>query len=101
MEYVIDTSKLSNINWGATGDERILQNINNLISTFKLEVAYDRDKGIDGGLIDKPKDIAAAYYTSEVFRVVQEYEPRATVKEVQLTKVDENGNMQFKVVVDI
>lgn len=101
MQYEIDTSKPINLNWNAKGDERILQNVINLINTWKYEVAYNRNKGIETSIVDKTHDVSAALYVAEVFRVVGEYEPRATVKEVKYVGVDDNGNMQFKVVVDI
>lgn len=101
MVYEIDTSKPIQLNWAATGAERIVQNVYNLINTWRYEIAYNRIKGIDPSLLDKPADVAAALYTAEVYRVVSEYEPRATVKEVTYLGVDDEGRMQFKVVVDI
>lgn len=101
MEYTIDTSKPFTLNWSAKGKERIIQNVFIAIYTWKYEVAYNREFGIIQTLMDKPLDTAEAIYTSEVFRVVNEYEPRADIKEVKFIGVDENGNMQFKVVIDI
>lgn len=101
MEYVIDTSKPVQLNWAAKEAERIVQNVYNLINTWRYEIAYNRIKGIDPSLLDKPADVAAALYTAEVYRMVAEYEPRATVKEVIYLGVDSDGHMQFKVVVDI
>lgn len=101
MSYTIDTSQPINLNWSATGKERIVQNVFNLISTFKYEVAYNRAKGINPAILDKPINILEAAYISEVYRVVDEYEPRATVEKVSLSDVDDEGNMQFKVVIDI
>lgn len=74
MQYEIDTSKAVNLNWNAQGDERILQNVVNLINTWKYEIAYNRQKGMETSTIDRPHDVAAALYVSEVFRVVGQYE---------------------------
>lgn len=101
MQYVIDTSNPISINWGAKGNERIVQNVLNLISTWMNEIAYSRNKGIDPTLLDKPVDIASAQYISEVYRVIQDYEPRAEIEEIKLIGVDNEGNMQFKVVINI
>lgn len=101
MLIEIDTSKPVQIDWTAQGANRIVQNVRNLISTFRYEIAYNRVKGIDPGIFDKPADIVAVLYASEVHRVVAEYEPGATVKEVQFTGIDDEGNMQFKVVIDV
>jgi Gene 25-like lysozyme. len=101
MEYVLDTSRRNNLNWNATGNERIIQNVNNIINTWKYEVAFNREMGILSEVIDNPKDSAAALYISEIYRVVAEFEPRAKVKEVEFIDSDQNGNMQFKVVINI
>ena len=85
----------------STDIERIIQNVENLISTWKYEVAYNRVMGMDPTLLDQPLDIAVARYTSEVYRLVADYEPRAKVKEVAFTGLDDEGNMQFKVVIDV
>jgi len=89
------------LDFGAKGNERILQNVYNIINTFRYEVAYNRTMGIDPTIFDKPADIAAALYSAEVFRIVPDYEPRAEVKAVNFVGVDEDGNMSFEVVVEI
>lgn len=98
--YTIDTSD-PNLDWKASGDERIVQNVLNLIRTFRYEVGYDRTRGINPAVIDKPMQEAAALYTSEIFRVIDLYEPRASVNSVNFIDVDLEGNMQFKVAIEI
>lgn len=100
MVHTIDTSK-KDLNWTAKGAERILQNVINLINTWRYEIAFNRTKGIDPAIQDKPLDGAIAEYTAEIYRVVSDHELRATVKEVQFTGLDNEGNFNFKVVVDI
>lgn len=99
--YVMDTGQEMKLDWTAKGVQRILQNVRNLISTWKYEVAYSRIKGIDPSIIDRPADVAAALYVAEVYQVVGDYEPRAALQDVQFTGVDEEGNMQFRVVIEI
>lgn len=101
MQYTIDTSQEIKLNWGASGKERIIQNVFNLVSTFKYEIAYNRAKGIDPSILDKPANVLEGAFIAEVYRVVEEYEPRATIKSVSLIGTDNDGNMQFKVVVDV
>ena len=98
--YTIDTSD-PNLDWQASSDERIIQNVLNLIRTFRYEVGYDRTRGINPDVVDKPLQEAIALYTSEIFRVVDLYEPRATVNSVKFIDVDSEGNMQFKVAIEI
>ena len=101
MQYTIDTSQKMNINWNATGKEKIVQNVFNLINTFKFEVAYNREKGISPDILDKPINVLAAGYIAEVYRLVEDYESRAKVESVKFIGADDNGNAQFKVVIDV
>lgn len=101
MTYSINTLEHPELNFGAKGVERILQNVRNLISTYLYEVAYNRTMGINAALFDKPSDIAASMYTAEIYRVIGDYEQRATVKSVAYKGVDTDGNMGFEVVIEI
>jgi len=94
-------TKDSNLDWTAKGIDRIAQNVFNLISTYKYEVAYDRTLGIDSSFIDKPLPIAIAEATAQIYDVIAEREPRATIESVDFIEIDKEGNFQFKVVVDI
>jgi len=101
MQYTINTLEPVKLDFSAKGDERVLQNIRNLINTFRYEIAYNRTIGIDPNIFDKPADIAAALYTAEIYRIIADYEPRAEVKAVNFIGLDDDGNMSFEVVVDI
>jgi len=101
MEYTIDTSIQTPLNWNASGDERIVQNVLNLLRTFRYDVGYDRTRGIDPRVLDMPLKKAQAVYISEVYRVIDLYEPRASVKSVKFSGIDEEEGMQFQVVIEI
>jgi len=100
MEYVINTSN-SVINWNAKGIERKLQNISNLINTWRYEVAYDRTKGLDPEILDKSALDAIPMYTAEIYRIIETYEPDVQLVSVNATNVDGYGNINFEVVVEI
>jgi len=100
MEYVIDIGK-TELEWDAKGVNRILQNVANLIQTYQYEVAYNRLLGINADLIDRNTDQAFAMFSAEVHRVVSTFEPRATVKSVELVGIDTEGNIKARVVVEI
>jgi len=100
MQITINTQSFK-LAWNAKGIDRIAQNVFNLISTFKYEVAYDRTLGIDSSFLDKPLPIAIAQSTAQIYDVVAEREPRASVTDVNFISVDDTGNLQFEVVVDI
>lgn len=101
MVYSFNTSDSNNLNWEATGALRTLQNVKNLITTWRYEVSYDRTKGLDPSILEKPRDEAIALYISEVYRLVETHEPNATVVSVTPISADAEGNIDLKVVIDI
>lgn len=96
-DYNVSTKKP--INWSAKGVERILQNIGNLLNTFRYEVAYDRVLGRDPAISDKPFEQAVPALIAETYELIEEYEPRVNLKDVTITK--EDGEIQIEVVVGI
>lgn len=89
------------IDWSAKGVNRVAQNVYNLITTIRYEVAYDRTLGLTAAFVDKPLPIAISEATAEIYEIVSEREPRATVQDVEFIGTDNEGNMQFKVVIDV
>ncbi len=100
MELVVETGR--GIEWGVTGTGRIAQNIVNLINTRIYDIAYDRTLGIRGDFIDMPLQKAIVKAQEEIYRVIMQKEPRVKeVSVVEFTGMDQEGNMQFRVVVQI
>ena len=89
------------LDWNVSGINRIAQNVFNLITTWKYEVAYDRTLGLNGSFIDKPLPIAVAQATAQIYDIVAEREPRATIKSIDFKTIDDTGNLELEVVVDI
>jgi len=58
----------------------------NLLRTIRGEVPFDRIRGIDGTLIDKPKGYARARADTEW--LIRTYEPRISIKEIDLQGTD-------------
>lgn len=86
------------INWNAKGNERIIQNVRNLLNTMRYEVAYDRVMGRDPSIIDKSYNVKDKII-AETYELIEEYEPRAIVKDVDV--LNDNGEIIIKVVMDI
>lgn len=101
MPIITINTQGSALDWAARGVNRIAQNVLNLISTWRYEVAYNRTLGIDPSIIDKPAPVAAALYTAEVYKLVQEYEPRARVSSVRYNGITPDGNIDAEVVIEI
>ena len=58
--------------------------IQNLLKTIRGTVPYERIKGIDRKLIDQPSETAKQELLGEVEFVVETYEPRAQLSDVEL-----------------
>lgn len=103
MEYEVYSNK-NYLNWNAKGDERIIQNVNTILNTFKDEVPYDRLMGRNPDNLDKPLEKVKNKIIEETYDLVNTYETRVTVKEVNIIyEVDENNNKipVIKVVIEI
>lgn len=101
MIITLDTSSTKEINWGAKGAEEIAQNCLNLIMTMKYEVAYGRTIGISPDFVDMPLQEAIPFLIAQIYNVIDEREPRATVQDVQFLGVSGTGNLDFKVVIEV
>lgn len=97
MNYTISNKK--SINWNAKGHDRILQNISNILSIYKYEVAYDRTFGRNPQNIDKPLNKSLSAIITETYDLIKDYEPRAIVKDVIVENSD--ADIVIKVVVEI
>lgn len=58
--------------------------VQNLLKTIRGEVPYERIKGIDRTLIDKPSETAGPELAADVEFVVETYEPRVKLSSVEL-----------------
>lgn len=99
MVYVIGSNH--GIDWKVKGNDRILQNITNLINTFKYEVAYDRTLGMDKSILDRPVTELQAIIPAMLTELIAEKEPRASIKEVKLLGVSTLGDIDLEVVIEI
>jgi hypothetical protein len=101
VQVEINTSNTLVIDWGATGAKEIVQNVINLINMLKYEVAYDRTLGINSDFQDAPLQEAVSLAIAQIYDVIDKREPRATVEEVTFTGLTGDGNLSFKVVIEL
>ena len=80
------------IDWGATGEERIAQNVRNILRTRIFEVPFMRDMGINPDFIDSSVSTMKTELAAHVTEVINTYEERATVVDVRIESCDENGD---------
>lgn len=69
-----------------------------LLSLIKGAIPMNRDIGLDSDIMSNPPYIAQQKYTISAIELIDEYEPRAYVEEVQFETSGEAGNIIPKVV---
>lgn len=75
--------------------------VQNLLKTTRGEVPYERIKGIDRSLIDQPSETAAPELAAEVEFVVETYEPRVKLTDVELVALaTEVGGFEINASID-
>lgn len=75
--------------------------VQNLLKTTRGEVPYERIKGIDRSLIDQPSETAAPELAAEVEFVVETYEPRVKLTDVELAALAaEAGGFEINASID-
>lgn len=60
----------------------------NLLRTWRGEVPYERLKGIDTSLIDRPSNAARPAMEADAKWVIDTYEPRVTASEAVTSALD-------------
>ena len=75
--------------------------VQNFLKTTRGEVPYERIKGIDRSLIDQPSETAAPELAAEVEFVVETYEPRVKLTDVELVALAaEVGGFEINASID-
>ena len=101
MILQIDNSTSTELNWCAKGTERIVQNIVNILNTYKYEVAYKRNFSISPDIFDKDIETMKSILIEDLFDSIKENEPRATLKSVTIKGVSDDGGVIAAVEVEI
>ena len=86
--------------WSESGDARVLQNVRNLINTYRHEIAYDRTCGIDRSIFDRPQPEVEAIMPAAVMELIEAREPRVRVVSVDV-RSGGHGVIEVQVVVEL
>lgn len=89
------------LNWLATGEERIVQNVLNIIRTKQHEVPFMSGLGINHDYVDSTLSESKHDLISHVKSIIEAYEPRAKVNDVIIDSCDENGNYIISVELEV
>lgn len=100
-EITIDNTNPVVLDWTAKGKERIIQNIHNILNTYKYEVAYNRDFGISPDVIDTDIETMKGVIMDDLYENITKYEPRATLKSVDVQDVTVDGTVVAVVKIEL
>lgn len=81
--------------------EEIIQNVQMIISTYKMTVPMDRGFGVDAAMLDKPMAASQAQLSAEIANAVRIQEPRARVQKVFFDGDGNDGQLLPRVRVEI
>lgn len=82
----------------ASGNGSPMQCVANLVRIVRGECTYDRIKGIDPTLIDKPEPIAEPLLITDARWLIRTYEPRVNVDQIDLMNIlAREGNFKFNI----
>lgn len=94
MIYTVDMRMQPPISFGPkTLEDEVGQNIRTLVATPMGSVPFARSLGLDNSIMDDPLPILRARLAGLITSLVAEYEPRATITQVDFTQDDEAGTL--------
>lgn len=73
--------------------------IENLLKTFKAEVPYARNKGVNPSTLDLPDVFVRQQMVEDAENVIDQYETRVNVDDVFISSYDENGTYKYSIMV--
>lgn len=100
MIYTI-RSNSKNIDWRANGNERIVQNVLNILRTKHYEIPFNRDMGINPDYIDSSLYNNKVEIIEDVKRNISIYESRANILSINVESCDSEGNLLITVEIEV
>lgn len=71
--------------------------IENILKTFKTEIPYARNKGINHETLDLPMDEVEQQLIEDGELAIEGYEPRVDVDDIEIDTFSDNGTFKYKV----
>ena len=71
--------------------------VTNLLQTFKTEVPYAREKGINHETLSLPEDEIEQQLNEDAEEVVDEYEPRVDIDDIEMESYSDEGGYKYHV----
>ena len=103
MEYTVSATDLANIQLNEEDRvKEILRNVAVILATPKGSVPMYRSFGLDMSFLDKPMNVAKNMAVIPVKEAIEEWEPRAEYKDINLFCDPSNpGKLAFTVQIEI
>ena len=97
----VSTDQTEALNWSAKGTERKVQNVLNIIRTYKGEVAYNRSLGISSDIIDKPIDEARAIMAEDLTTNIEQNVTGVRLVSLSVEEAGETGDISIKATIEV
>lgn len=97
----IDTETNAVLNWSAKGTERKVQNVLNILRTYKGEVAYNRSFGISSEIIDKPIDEVRAIIAEDLATNIEQNVSGVRLISLSVDGITETGEISIKATIEV
>lgn len=81
----------------AAGNGDIKNCITNLLSIYKGEVPYSREKGINAGTLCLPHTYIEQQLIADADEVIDAYEPRASTVSLKIDTAGQDGDYKYTV----
>ena len=97
----ISTEQIGELNWSATGTERKVQNVLNILRTYKGEVAYNRSLGISSEIIDKPIDEVRAIMAEDLISNIEQNVTGVRLVSLTVDEAKETGDISITATIEV
>lgn len=86
----------------ANGNSNVAVCVHNLLLLTRGEVPYDRIRGIDSNILDKPVDEAQPLLEEDIRWLLETYEPRADLSDLEISNLAAQvGDFGLEVDIDV
>ena len=100
-DIIIDSSKSLELNWTAKGNDRVIQNVYNILNTRKSDVAYNREFGISPDVFDNDVETSKILLMEDLEEQIRINEPRAKLKSIDIQGVTAEGEIAVVVKIEV
>lgn len=97
----ISTEQANALNWSAKGTERKVQNVLNIMRTYKGEVAYNRPLGISSEIIDKPIDEARAMIAEDLITNIEQNVSGVRLISLSVEEAKDTGDISITATIEV